>query len=234
MIKNIKKASVLLFLLIIFTTNTVFADHCTDCYNGGTPCGYCGYSCSTDPELGCVDRDERGANYRPEGWWAQASWFFSNGTSSVAGEEMAEQLSSITDMIFVVGNMIFFAVTVVLGVKYIWGGADSKANVKDSLITLIIAATVFYGWQLIEGIFTGSDFIDPDSFENTASNIYSIIIYIANFAAIGGLVYIGVRYLMSGAAGRADLKAKSVPVMLGIVMVYCTLGFLNLITSIIS
>lgn len=163
-------------------------------------------------------------------WWTQAGGFFNPATAG-----SSPYLSGLTDLktlIEVIGNLVFFAVTVILGVKYIWGGADAKANIKDSLITLIIAATAFYGWDLIQNMFAAGNLIGSTA-EDTAQKIYNIVIYIANFVAIAGIVYVGVRYLMAGAAGRADLKAKSVPIMLGIIMVYCTLGFLNVITSFI-
>ena len=53
----------------------------------------------------------------------------------------------------------------------------------------------------------------------------------ANFLAIGGLVYIGVRYMLAGAEGKAELKAKGVPIVLGIVMVYATFTFLSFIIN---
>lgn len=164
-------------------------------------------------------------------WWSKAGDFF-DVTNAPTSSSFAP-LAGIKTLIEGIGNLIFFAVTVILGVKYIWGGAEAKASIKDSLLTLIIAATAFYGWDLIQNMFEASNIIGSDA-QSTAQNVYNIVIYIANFAAIAGIVYVGVRYLMAGASGRADLKTKSVPIMLGIIMVYCTLGFLNLATSLIK
>lgn len=147
-----------------------------------------------------------------------------------------EALTKLIDLVKVVGNMIFVGVTVILGVKYIWGGVDAKASVKDSLVTLVIAALFFYGYSTISNLFmTGNNlsFINTGSYETTAKGIYSVILYICNFLAVGGLVYIGVRYMMAGAEGKAALKARGVPIVLGIVMVYATITFLNLIVGIL-
>lgn len=174
-------------------------------------------------------------------WWANAGNFLDGykgsdtaiGNSSVG--EIVDFLDPIVKLVRTLGNMVFVAVTVVLGVKYIWGGVESKASVKDSLITLIVAALVFYGWNTISALFMSGDklsFITNDV-NDTASIIYSTILYISNFLAIGGLVYIGVRYMMAGAEGRSQLKAKGVPIVLGIIMVYATITFLNLIVGVL-
>lgn len=167
-------------------------------------------------------------------WWSDAHSFWNGGTSSVATTAL-QSLNPLITLIKTVGNMIFVAVTVILGVKYIWGGVESKASVKDSLITLVVAALVFYGWNTISALFmTGNrlSFISGDA-TTTAKTIYSTILYVANFLAVGGIVYIGVRYMMAGAEGKSQLKAKGVPIVLGIIMVYATITFLNLIVGIL-
>ena len=167
-------------------------------------------------------------------WWGQANKFW-NGQQSDVAKDALKNLNPLISLVKVVGNMIFVAVTVILGVKYIWGGVESKADVKDSLITLVVAALVFYGWNTISALFmTGNrlSFISGDA-TITATTIYSTILYVCNFLAVGGIVYIGVRYMMAGAEGKSQLKAKGVPIVLGLIMVYATITFLNFIVGII-
>lgn len=167
-------------------------------------------------------------------WWGQAHNFWGGATSDIATDAMTA-LDPIVQLVKTVGNMIFVAVTVILGIKYIWGGVDSKASVKDSLTTLVVAALVFYGWNTISALFMNGNNLSfiTGSATDTASRIYSTVLYIANFLAVGGIVYIGMRYMMAGAEGRAQLKAKGVPIVLGIIMVYATITFLNLIVGLI-
>lgn len=191
----------------------------------------------TDPKTDGKSKATKAADSSSDGtaWWGQANSFLSGygGTGEVT--KYFEGLTSLVTLIKTVGNMIFFAVTVVLGVKYIWGGVESKSSVKESLTTLIVAALVFYGWNTITALFKTGEQLSfvSGSAEGTASNIYSTVLYIANFFAVGGIVYIGVRYMMAGAEGRAELKTKGVPIVLGLVMVYSTLTFLQLIRQLI-
>lgn len=158
-------------------------------------------------------------------WWSKAYSFF-NGNYTEAN---VEALSNIQEMIKFIGNMIFVIATVILGIKYIWGSVESKASVKESLITLIVAAMFFYTYSMIDNLFTGDKGIlkFSESYKTTAITIYSTILYICNFFAIGGIVYVGIKYMMAGAEGRAELKTKSLPMVLGIIMVYATITFLN-------
>ena len=184
---------------------------------------------------GSGKRDTTSSSTPGTSWWGQANSFLSGyqGESSVS--KYFTGLTDLINLVKFVGNMVFVAVTVILGVKYIWGSVESKANVKESLVTLVVAAIVFYGWNTISALFkTGNNlsFVEVSA-ENTALNIYSTVLYIANFLAVGGIVYIGIRYMMAGAEGKAQLKAKGVPIVLGIIMVYATITFLNLIVSIV-
>ncbi len=170
-------------------------------------------------------------------WWGQANGFLSGfggentqiGTTTVGN--IIHFLDPLVSLVKLIGNMVFVAVTVILGVKYIWGSVESKASVKDSLITLVVSAIVFYGWDSLSSLFMADNnlsFIEPTA-KGTFAVIFSTILYICNFLAIGGIVYVGIRYMMAGAEGRSQLKAKSIPMVLGIIMVYATLSFLNFI-----
>jgi len=135
-----------------------------------------------------------------------------------------------------IGNMIFVGATTVLGVKYIWGGAEGEASVKESLLTLIVAAIFFYSWSTIRAILitpTNNLVFMGATAEATALNIYSTLLYFLNFMAVGGIVYVGVKYMMAGAEARASLKTKSVPIVLGIILTYSAVTFLNLVLKLV-
>lgn len=171
------------------------------------------------------------ANLKPEWWNSAFNWF--NSSSSASSTEVSNALTGILNFIKAAGNIVFFAITVVLGVKYIWGSVESKSSIKESLVTLVVAALFFYGYSTITGLFDAKTLFVTSSAETSIGNIYNIVLYICNVLAIAGVVFIGVKYMLAGASGRAELKTKSVPVILGIIMVYSTLTFLTLITKLI-
>ena len=164
-------------------------------------------------------------------WGGAFNWFQYNGTS---GNAIAQGfLADATNILKIIGNMIFIVVTAILGVKYIWGSADAKHDVKGSLFSLVLAAVVFYGWDIISNILKGvTDNVVSNSMQSSAIVIYSYILYFVNIAAIAGIIFLGVKYLMASAEGKSQLKMKMGPAFLGIIMVYATISFLNTILSI--
>lgn len=175
------------------------------------------------------------------GWWKCAWQFLDAGsisTNQLVTGEVNSALTSIKDLIFDVGNVIFILVTAFLGVKYIWGGVDSKFSVKNSLMTLVVAAIVFYGWDAVtnvlnvKGLFTGTE--ASGDHMSMVNMIYNTVMYIINFAAVGGIIYIGIKYMMAGAEGKSELKLKGIPVVMGIIMVYGTINLINFILKIVE
>lgn len=170
--------------------------------------------------------------YATNDWWGSANTFF-NGVSWTRDTAI---LGSLVAIIKVLGNAVFIIVAIVLGIKYMLGSAEGKANIKDGMVSLTVAMVLFYGWSALENIFTGGGtnlvFI-ASSAETTIANIYSTVIYFLNIIAVGVVAYVGIKYLLSGAEGKADLKGKGVPFIVGMILTFSTLTFLNFIRDII-
>lgn len=168
-------------------------------------------------------------------WWTTANTFFnSKGTGVV---DTKDTLTDIVNIIKIFGNGVIISVTVFLGIKYMYGSAEGKGDVKEGLLTLFVAMLFFYGGTTIYDIFTTSNgliFVSQTSADATIYNVYSGILYIAKIIAFAGIIYVGIRYLASGAEGKAELKGKGVPFFIGIVMTFGTLSFLEFMRTVIS
>lgn len=182
-----------------------------------------------EPEKNPQDYEEGINNF----WQNAFDWFKGAQASGGMGTVTDGFMKGATNIIKMVGNMIFIVVTSILGVKYIWGSADAKYSVKNSLFSLVIAAVVFYGWDSISNIIqTVTTSTVGNNIESTTRTIYTYILYFVNIAAIGGIIFLGVKYLLASAEGKSQLKMNMGPAFLGIIMVYATISFLNTILSI--
>lgn len=182
-----------------------------------------------EPEKNPQDYEEGINNF----WENAFDWFKGAQASGGMGTVTDGFMKGATNIIKMVGNMIFIVVTSILGVKYIWGSADAKYSVKNSLFSLVIAAVVFYGWDSISNIIqTVTTSTVGNNIESTTRTIYTYILYFVNIAAIGGIIFLGVKYLLASAEGKSQLKMNMGPAFLGIIMVYATISFLNTILSI--
>lgn len=138
-------------------------------------------------------------------------------------------------IIFEVGNLVIFVITIALGLKYIYSGIDGKADIKSSLPNYVLGVVFFYLANSVYDLSSGfmTDILGTgDSYEALANRTYYIINTIANVCAIFGIVLVGVKYMISPADAKADVKKQLMPVALGIVLVYCTLKVLLLVYDI--
>lgn len=186
-------------------------------------------------------------------FWNQASKWYSGGStntyldSSVIGE--------ISDMVEVIGTGVIAIATVVLGIKYVLGSVTEKADVKESMITLLVACIFFFGWSNLRNILITDINVDPNtgaitgisgktqlfifsgqsqSLETALAQVFSIVILIAKVIAVIATVYMGVKYIFSGSEGKAKLKEKGVMYIIGIVLIFTTLNVLTFVSNSIN
>lgn len=175
-------------------------------------------------------------------FWGKAATWYDAGKSSLSNNSTSAQdvINQLANIINVLGTAVFMIVTIILGIKYMYGSIETRADIKESLATLIVAATFFFGWSSIRNILiinNGQDFAltaGTSSFAQIVAKVFSTFVYIANFAAIGGIIYVGIRYMISGASGKADIKAKSPQFILGIIMTFAFVNFLSYLSKVIN
>lgn len=179
------------------------------------------------------------------------NWFRGGETNTYLDENV---LSSIASLVEVAGTAVIAIATVVVGIKYVLGSVTEKASAKENLITLLVACIFFFGWSnirsiLITGVtFTNSGTVsnidannagigvlnDRNGFEGAFKNVFGIVLTVAQIIALLVTVYMGVKYIFSGAEGKAKLKEKGVSYIIGIIMIFTTLNFIKFISDAIN
>jgi len=175
-------------------------------------------------------------------FWGNAGSWFSGIRNSVNMPAQANDIIEIFEsMINVVGTTVIVVATIVLGIKYIIGTVDSRTQAKDGLITLFVACVFFFGWTSISNLlFPSNNFIflsDIDiniNYSNMVGRLFSTFSYIANIVSIILIIYVGVRYILAGATGKADLKGRSIYFIIGIILIFATSNVLTFISNVIN
>lgn len=173
--------------------------------------------------------------------FGQGSSFF-NPTTEPTGDEIGIEINNqiknlgIIDAIFDVGNLIFVIITSVLGLKYIFANSNEKADIKNSLITLCVAIVFFFLAQNVYDFTSGAmkDALSGNSYESLAQSLWATISSIINICAILGVILVGLRYMFAPANTRADIKTELVPVVIGIIFVYCSVNIINFVINVFS
>ena len=84
----------------------------------------------------------------------------SQGGSQIQGNEIGEILRPIVNILTAIGVIVLVAVTVIMGIKYMFATPEEAAKLKQQLIGLVVAAVVVLGataiWKIIYKILVAS------------------------------------------------------------------------------
>lgn len=181
-------------------------------------------------------------------WDVASNWYQQGETNTYLDDSV---LSQIANIIEIVGTGVIAIATVVLGIRYILGSATQRADVKDNMITLLVACLFFFGWSnlreiLISGVtFTGNgvskvdgtskfNIFDPTSLSATLGNVFGIVLNVGKAVALIATVYIGIKYVFSGAEGKSQLKEKGIMYIIGIILIFSTLNIVTFISKAVN
>lgn len=177
-------------------------------------------------------------------FWGQATNWWNKGQTDSNKFQLPEQAKSIidmfSDMINVVGTTLIIIATIVLGIKFIFGSVESQTGAKEGLITLLVACIFFFGWQGIYGLLvdSGSNQLvftsGTTSYKSAIGNVLYVVSFVAKCLLVIGVIYVGIKYIFAGAAGKAQLKGKSVYFFIGIILAFATTNVLSFISKIVN
>lgn len=177
-------------------------------------------------------------------WESAGDWFNDvqeEGEGNVS-EKSIEIVNQFMDIVNYVGTTLIIIATMFLGVKYMFGSVEGKSEVKESLMTLLVACVFFFGWQYIRDIIligtSGTQLFlvsnADHSYRNLFGRLLGVVMMIVKVAAIVGVIYVGVRYIFSGATGKAELKGKSVYFIIGIILTFSSVTVLTVFANVLA
>ena len=138
------------------------------------------------------------------------------------------------DALFQIGNLVIMISIVFTGLRYVFSGIDGKASIKESLINLSAGVIFFY---LAQGIYNivSKFFIDmiadTTTVETITTSIWGNVAEIVKYLSVLGLAAVGVRFMLSNAETKKDIKGQLLPVLIGLIMIYCVISFTEFIVN---
>ncbi len=219
-------------LLGVMLVTTVFACYTSVMACGGDePSGNPGGSYAGQGGGGCSDPVCDDDNLL-DAMMCQGSHFGNSGSTEGIGDTLEDfVLGDVFDAVFAIGNLIFAAITVILGAKYIWSSAEGKSQVQESLPTFVLAVIFFYLAEPLLGLILDvtSNVTTSSNWQELSGNFIWIINTVVKYVALGGLIFMGVRYLLASAEGRASLKTSMGGMVIGVLFVFLASNVVNFI-----
>lgn len=84
--------------------------------------------------------------YNPAGWKS------GHNTSAIDATQIGDFSASVINVVSVVGSAAAIVTLIILGVKYMMGSAEEKAEYKKTLLPYIIGAAMVFGASVLVGV----------------------------------------------------------------------------------
>lgn len=110
---------------------------------------------------------------------------------------------------------IFSILFLVFSLSFIYNINVSKAGILDDYITKGKQFLVY-----TDSHTPSSQQISEENIKEINSNVYNILLGIAVAAAFIGITFLGLRFITSSAEGKAEIKERLIPFMIGCIVVF--------------
>lgn len=148
--------------------------------------------------------------------------------SQITGESDGELdlnfLDTLTNAIRTIGIFIAVGALMIIGIKYVMGSIEEKANYKKSMMPYVIGCFVLFGASIIapelEKLVTNMG-TDTETIGNTVLGFIQVI---GTFATIGVLMVLGIKYMVGSTEERASYKRSMLPYVVGCVLIFATVN----------
>lgn len=121
----------------------------------------------------------------------------------------------------------------IIGIKYITGSIEEKANYKKSMVPYVIGCILLFGASTIAPyimeIFKGAT-----EAEQVGNITLGIIRVIGTFVAVGTLMVIGIKYMTGSIEERASYKKSMMPFIIGAILLFAAVNITSAVYDMIT
>lgn len=159
---------------------------------------------------------------------------------------VSSMLGEITNILAAIAGFVCVFKLIQIGIMFVLTGANDRSNAKTSLLPWIIGTVVCGGYLLIgnsiisiiQGAAGGGGVTSPGdpgaAIKTLGEEALDIIGIVAWFVAIGMVIYIGIKYIFTGAGGMAKVKTTLFPLIVGLVIIGSASQIASAVVSVAS
>ena len=130
----------------------------------------------------------------------------------------------------IIGSFVSVGGLMVIGIKYMTGSLDEKAQYKKSMQPYLIGCILIFGASYI-GPELIDIFKDKESGEDIGNTILGLIQTAGTIIAVGIVMLLGVKYMMGTTDERASYKKTMIPYLIGAILLFSAVTFASIIAS---
>ena len=140
-------------------------------------------------------------------------------------------IDKLTDAVRIIGTFVAVGAMMVIGIKYVTGSIEEKANYKKSMMPYLIGCFVLFGASVLAPqIKDAFDNMGTDT-ESIGNEIIGIIQAIGSVVSVGVLMILGIKYMLGTTEERASYKRTMLPYIIGVILIFAAVNLTAVIYS---
>ncbi len=130
-----------------------------------------------------------------------------------------DTMDKVEKMVKTAGAFISVGGLMIIGIKYMTGSLEEKAQYKKSMMPYIIGCILIFGAAYI-GPEILEIFKNKESGEEMGSTILGLIQVVGTFISVGIMMVLGIKYMVGTTEERASYKKTMIPYVIGAILLF--------------
>jgi len=136
----------------------------------------------------------------------------------------------LVEVIRTIGIFIAVGALMVIGIKYITGSIEEKAQYKKSMPPYVIGCVILFGAATIAPEIM-EIFKENNEVEDVGNTVLGLIQVIGTFIAVGTIMILGLKYMTGSLEQRAEYKRSMLPLVIGCVILFGAVNITAMIAN---
>lgn len=141
------------------------------------------------------------------------------GNPSSTPDISVDFVDKLMGVIRTIGIFIAVGAIMIIGIKYMTGSLEEKANYKKSMLPYLIGCILLFGASTIAPQIVET-FKENQNAEDIGNLILGIIQVVGTFVAVAALMILGIKYILGSLEERASYKKSMLPYIVGAVLLF--------------
>ena len=133
-------------------------------------------------------------------------------------------IDKLTDAVRTIGIFIAVGAMMVIGIKYVTGSIEEKANYKKSMMPYLIGCFVLFGASILAPQLKDAFSNMGTDAQSIGNEIIGIIQAIGSIVTVGVLMILGIKYMVGTTEERASYKRTMLPYVIGVILIFAAVN----------
>lgn len=142
-------------------------------------------------------------------------------------------VNNIEGLLRTIGIFVAAGAMMVIGIKYMSGSIEEKANYKKTMMPYLIGCILLFGASILAPMIVDM-FSEAKTAEDIGNTALGAIQVVGTIMSVLALMILGIKYMLGSAEEKASYKKSMMPYLIGAVLVFGAVNITAVIYDMVS